>query len=125
MYSNLFRIGRDTELRFTQGGKAVCGVALACDVGYGDNKRTSWIEGVLWDKRAEALVQYLIKGKQVFVVMDDIEIETWAKEDGTTGSKLKGRIVDVKLVSDSKPQQSQPKAASNQHPPGFDDDIGF
>lgn len=109
MYSNLFRIGRDVELRYTASGKAVCGLSLACDIGYGDNKRTSWIEGALWEKRAESLTQYLTKGKQVFVVLDDIEIEVFDKKDGGQGSKLKGRIVDIKLIGGSAHQPTPDK----------------
>ena len=46
MFIKLVRIGRDAELRYTPAGKTVCNVACAYDVGWGENKRTGWIDGV-------------------------------------------------------------------------------
>lgn len=47
MYTNLFTIGNDIELRYTPQGKAVIDLALACDIGYKENKRTSWLATAL------------------------------------------------------------------------------
>jgi single-strand DNA-binding protein len=127
MFSELCRVGRDTELRVTQSGKAVASVSLAYDVGYGDNKRTAWIEGVLWEKRAESMAQYLTKGTQVYVAMDDMEAEAYTNGQGEPKAKLKGRIVEIKFAG-PKPEQSAttparpaPKQASPD--PMSDDDI--
>jgi single-strand DNA-binding protein len=136
MFSNLFRVGKDTELRYTPSGKAVCNVALAYDIGFGDKKRTGWIEAVLWEKRAEKLAQYLTKGKQVFAIIDDVEIEPW-ESNGKSGAKLKGRIVDIKLAGDRNSEDKPaPQAAAqpaqqpvaDQQTGGFDDfdtDVPF
>jgi len=121
MYSNLFTIGNTPELRYTQGGKAVVSLSLACDAGYGDNKRTTWISAALWEKRAESLLPYLDKGQQVFCVLDDIELDKYQKQDGTHDAKIKARVVDIKLVrGEKKPQQQEPPA-SRQQGGGFDD----
>ena len=77
MYSNLFTIGNSPELKTIQSGKAVLSLSLACDVGWGDNKRTSWLSAALWEKRAEALAPYLVKGQQVYCVLDDVEIDEY------------------------------------------------
>ena len=42
------RLGRDPETRFTQGGKAVTSLAIAIDSGWGDNKKTTWLNAALW-----------------------------------------------------------------------------
>jgi len=134
MFSNLFTIGNSPELRFTQAGKAVVGLSLACDVGYGDNKRTTWISTALWEKRAEGLIDHLHKGDQVFCVLDDIELDKYQKQDGTNDAKIKARIVDIKLVRGEKKPQSdkpeEPSAQPAQQPAqdgGFDDfeDVPF
>jgi single-strand DNA-binding protein len=107
MFTQLIRVGRDAELRYTPNGKAVCGVACAYDIGYGDKKRTQWIEGVLWEKKAESLAPYLVKGQQAMVTFDDVELDIY-ESNGKSGANLKARIVDLKLCggANAKPEQS-------------------
>ena len=140
MLSNLFTIGNDPQLKTIPSGKSVIGLSLACDVGWGDKKRTTWYSVALWEKRAESLAPYLVKGQQVFCVLDDIELDEYRKSDGTTGAKIKARIVDLKLVrgertSNTAPQ-SYPKGRTGNTSPSpqpaqdagfdsFDDDIPF
>lgn len=61
------RLGRDAELRTTNGGDAVCGFTVAVDTRQGREKVTNWWRVSLWGKRGEALSQYLTKGAQVTV----------------------------------------------------------
>lgn len=139
--SDFGRIGRDAELRFTQGGDAVCSVAIAVDYGRKgqDGKRPSqWYEAVLWGKQAEALAPYLLKGKQVFFSGNDLHVEQFEKRDGTQGVKLVCRCSEIKFAYDGQGQQSQqqapqrqpaqrPQQQASQPPAGdsFDDDIPF
>lgn len=62
------RIGRNAELRHTQGGDAVSSFTVAVDVRQGREKATNWWRVSLWGKRAEALNQYLTKGTSVTVM---------------------------------------------------------
>jgi single-strand DNA-binding protein len=105
MFTQLIRIGRDSELRYTQSGKAVCSIAAAYDVGYGDNKKTQWIDCALWEKRAESLVQYLTKGQQCMVTLDDVHIEMYEGQNGPK-AKLKARVIDLKLCGQKPDRQS-------------------
>jgi len=79
MFSKLLRIGRDAELRTTANGTSVCSIAGVYDVGFGDKKRPQWIDAVLWGKQSEALAPYLLKGNQVVIYADDLELETYTK----------------------------------------------
>ena len=47
------RLGKDAEVRRTQSGMAVCSFTGAVDSGYGDKKKTTWVNFVLFGKRAE------------------------------------------------------------------------
>ncbi len=116
MFSKLIRLGRDAEVRYTQGGDAVAGLAMAYDIGFGDKKRSQWLDGALWGKRAESLAPYLKKGTQVVIYADDLEVEQFQKKDGTAGVKLKCRIVDLSLVSGQQQQSNgyQPPAQQQQ-----------
>ena len=65
-------LGRDAEMRFTAGGSAVANFSLATTDRWTDKdgqkqERTEWHRVVLWGKTAEALQEYLTKGKQVYV----------------------------------------------------------
>lgn len=118
MFSKLVRIGRDAEIRHTAAGKAVIGLACVYDIGWGDKKKAQWVEVAIWEKKAEALAPYLLKGTQIVVHADDIELETYQKNDGTQGSKLKCRAINIDLVGskqDSQPQQ-QSAPQEQQHP---------
>lgn len=143
MFTKLVRIGRDAELRYTNNQKAVISLACVYDVGFGDNKKSQWIDVSVWGKQAEALAQYLIKGKQIVIYADDLEIETYQKNDGTSGSKLKARVINIDLTSGGQQQAQQgyqqqaPQHRSTQQQgyqqvpkigprePDFDDDIPF
>lgn len=107
------RIGRDAELRFTPNGDPVINLAIACEYGRKgqDGKRpTQWLDASLWGKQAEALAPYLLKGQQVAVTLDDVHVEEFQRGDGSTGSKLVGRVSQLKLVG------SPPQAGGQQHP---------
>ena len=62
------RLGRDAELRTTQGGDSVLGFTVAVDVRKGREKETAWWRVSLWGKRGEALAPYLLKGVAVTVI---------------------------------------------------------
>jgi single-strand DNA-binding protein len=65
-------LGRDAELRYTPSGTAVAKFSLATTEVWNDKtgqkqERTEWHNIDLWGKPAEALSEYLTKGKQVYV----------------------------------------------------------
>lgn len=143
MFSEFGRIGRDTTVRYTPSGMAVAAIALAYEYGRKDQqtgkKPTQWIEVTMWGKTAEALSQYLTKGKQVFVEAKDVHIQTYDKNDGTQGFKLAAEFVGIKFAHEGQQQsqapvqqqqQQRPVQQKNQQaaPPDyndFDSDIPF
>lgn len=133
MFSEFGRIGRDVELRYTPSGMAVASIALAYEYGRKDQqtgkRSTQWIEVTMWGKTAEALSQYLTKGKQVFIEAKDLHIQTYAKNDGTQGFKLAADFVGVKFAHDGQQQgqapaqQQQQRPAQQQAAPASSDDF--
>lgn len=116
--TGLVRLGRDAELRHLNDGTAVTNLSLAFNYGRkgeDGNKPTQWVEGSLWGKQAEALVGYLQKGKQLCVTIDDPHIEAFTKGDGTSGTKLTGRISALEFASS--PQQSPQGGEPRQQAP--------
>ena len=133
----LARLGRDAELRTTQSGDAVASLSLAMDYRAGREKETQWVDGALWGKMAETLTQYLVKGKLICVTLDDVHIAEFEKRDGTSGTKLVGRVSKLELAGGGRDdgertappvQRQAPKPPPKSSASGFDDmddDIPF
>lgn len=117
----LARLGRDAELRTTQSGEKVASLSLAFNwgmKGQDGNRPTQWVDGSLWGKRAEVLVDYLVKGQAVVVTIDDPHIEEFQGRNGP-GVKLAGRISQIELAGKSdnaggQQRQAAPAAAPRQ-----------
>ncbi len=65
-------LGRDPEVRFTPGGRAVAKFPLATSEVWTDasgsrQERTDWHNIVVWGKQAESCGQYLTKGRQAYI----------------------------------------------------------
>lgn len=91
--TGLFTLGRDAETRVTQNGTTVITLAVAYNYGRkGDDgkKPSQWVRASMFGKQAEALIPYLTKGKQVSLVIRDLHIATFQKQDGSTGTSLEG-----------------------------------
>ena len=103
MFTKLFRLGNDPQVRFTQNGDAVMSLSLAYNYGRKvDGKKPSqWIEASLWGKQAEALQPHLGKGMQVVCSIDDLHIEEYEGKNGK-GHKLVGKIVGFDFAGGSK-----------------------
>ena len=134
--TGLFTLGRDAETRVTQNGTTVITLAVAYNYGRkGDDgkKPSQWVRASMFGKQAEALVPYLTKGKQVSLVIRDLHIATFQKQDGSTGTSLEG-VADFddfarkpKEVGDA--PAPAPKPAPRPAPPpsagsGFDEFDG-
>ncbi|MCH7746781.1 MAG: single-stranded DNA-binding protein [Acidobacteria bacterium] len=80
-------LGRDAEIRRTPGGVAVTTISVATtevwtDKSSGERKdRTEWHRVVIWDKTAESLEKYLLKGRQVYVE-GKLQTRKWQDRDG-------------------------------------------
>lgn len=100
--TGLFRLGRDAELRHTESGDAIINLSFAYNYGRRDGegkKPTQWVDAALWGKKAEALEQYLIKGSSWECTLEEVRIEEFQRRDGTTGSKLTGRVALIDFAS--------------------------
>ncbi|WP_439647454.1 single-stranded DNA-binding protein [Brucepastera parasyntrophica] len=94
------RLTRDSELKYTSGGMAVCKFSIAV------NKRRKngdqWVEEanffdiVLWGRAGESLNQYLVKGKQV-AVEGELRQNRW-EQDGQARSKIEIIANNVQLL---------------------------
>lgn len=79
------RLGRDPEVRYTQGGTPVASFSLAVDRDFLDQatgkRPTDWIDVVAWSARAKFVQQYFRKG-QLAVVEGRLQIRDWTDREG-------------------------------------------
>ena len=61
------RLGKDPELKYTSGNKAVCNFSLATTEKWSGNESTTWHNIVAWGKSAESMKEYLVKGQEVYI----------------------------------------------------------
>jgi single-strand DNA-binding protein len=81
-------LGKDPEMRFTQGGMAVATFSLATSENWLDKatnekkERTEWHRIVAFGKLGEICGEYLSKGKQVYIE-GKLQTRSW-EQDGVT-----------------------------------------
>ena len=81
-------LGRDAELRYTTGGHAVSTLNIATTETWKDKdgekqEKTEWHRIIVWGKAAEALNDYLVKGKQI-LVEGKLQTRKWDDKEGVT-----------------------------------------
>ena len=78
--------GKDAEISYTNGGKAVAKFTIATSVSFKDQsgasqERTVWHNIVAWERLAEICGNYVKKGKQVYIE-GRIDNRTYDDKDG-------------------------------------------
>lgn len=86
------RLGRDPEMRYTPGGKAVVSFSLAVNRD-GKKDESDWIDFVAWEKTAEVIAQYCHKGDLIGVT-GSLQKRSWEKD----GQKHSAHEVKVNRI---------------------------
>jgi single-strand DNA-binding protein len=79
-------LGKDPEMRYTQGGQAVTQFTVAVNRNYKDSsgewkEETEWFRVVAWGPLAERTAEYLRKGRKVYVE-GRLQTRAWEGQDG-------------------------------------------
>ena len=78
----LGRVGTEPEMSYTPNGTAVTKLRLATDRYRKEGENgTDWHSVVCWDKLAEAVNQYVVKGQRVYVAGRLVQ-NSWEGDDG-------------------------------------------
>lgn len=80
------RVGKEPEVRNTNGGQSVANFSLATDESYKKDgekiKKTEWHNIVAWGKLADVIGQYVQKG-QLVAIIGKLQTRSWeGKDDG-------------------------------------------
>lgn len=98
------RLTKDTELRYTQSGKAVSSFSIACDRDIGD-KQADFINCTAWGKTAEFISKYFKKGSMI-IVSGRLQQRSWEDRDG---NKRTAHEVNVGTVHFGEAKKSESK----------------
>ena len=75
-------LGREPDLKHTSSDMAVCKFCIAVTSGWGDKKKTNWLNCVAFGKTGEALAKHLVKGSPI-TIEGHIQTGSYEKDDGT------------------------------------------
>lgn len=96
------RLGKDPEVRYTQGGDMVTNFNLATDEQWKDKggekvQKTEWHKIVTFGKLAEICGNYLVKGKLVYIE-GRIQTRSWEDKDGVKRFTTEIVASDMKML---------------------------
>ena len=75
-------LGREPDLKHTSSDMAVCKFCIAVTSGWGDKKKTNWLNCVCFGKQGEALDKFMVKGSPI-TIEGHIQTGSYEKDDGT------------------------------------------
>lgn len=103
------RLTRDAEMKYTNGGMAIAEFSLAVDDrvkrGEGWEKIAYFFDCTLFGRQAEALQQYLVRGKQVGI-SGKLRQERWQSQEGQNRSKVVIIVQELDLLGGDRGRSS-------------------
>lgn len=143
-------LGRDPEVKYTQGGQAVCNFSVAVNEQWTDKsgekqEKTEWHRVVFFGRLAEIAGEYLKKGSQIYIE-GRLQTRKWQDKEGHDRYTTEIVANDMQMLGSRSGQgapsesfnQDQPQPQAEAAPSGnqaakaggkgaadFDDDIPF
>ncbi len=120
------RLGKDPEVKYTQGGSPVAKFSIATDEVFKDRageqqRRTEWHNIVAWNKLAEICGEYLTKGKQVYIE-GSIRSRQWEDQSGNKRTAFEIVAREMKMLgSKADSERTSPASASYDRPSSADE----
>jgi len=96
-------LGKDSEMRYTQAGKALCSFNVAVSETWTDRnsnekrEKTVWHKCTIWGELSEKLSPYLVKGKQVYI-SGTVEAHAYLDNAGQPAASLEVNVRDILLL---------------------------
>ena len=108
-------LGEDPDLRYTDGGTAVCNMSLATNESYTDSdgndvQRTEWHDVVAWGRLGEICDEYLEKGSQVYFE-GKLQTREWTDGDGNTRYSTEMKARDMMFLDSNRQGGGQQQSA--------------
>lgn len=97
------------ELRHTESGMAICRFTIANNKGYGEKKKTTFVNIMTFNKTAENCERFLSKGSKVGIV-GELEIRQFTGNDGQTKYMTEILANEVEFLSAKNQMEEQPNS---------------
>tara|TARA_R110000824_G_scaffold22518_8_gene82365 strand:- start:127 stop:498 length:372 start_codon:yes stop_codon:yes gene_type:complete len=97
MYMVVGRLSRDPEVRTTKKGTSVVKLSIPTDDGWGERKKTTWHNVVVFGKGAELVAKYKKKGDWLSVT-GRLEVDEWVDKEGNKRKTPQLIANDVQFV---------------------------
>lgn len=97
-FSAVGKLSKEPKMQYTPQGTALTFISFPVHSGFGDKRKTIWVSAALFGKMAESANQYLSKGSRVFVAGEVSGINTYDKQDGSTGAELQVRVTAIDFL---------------------------
>lgn len=125
-------LGRDPELRYTPGNRAVASFSLASSQSWttaeGEKRtETEWFKVVAWAGLAEFANQYLKKGQQVYVE-GRLKTRRWQDEAGNPRSVVEVVAREILMLSERREKldvEAETPFQDDGYPEGDEDEFPF
>ena len=104
MFNTVILTGRLTanpELKTTPNGVSVCSFTIANEVGYGDNKKTSFVPIVAWRGAAEVVAKHFTKGNMIGVE-GSVQTRKYQDKDGNNRTAFEVVANNVQFMESKK-----------------------
>jgi len=97
------RLTRDPELRRVPSGTPVCEFSIAVNRYFTDSsgervEETSFVDIVIWGKRAEIFNEYMSKGEEVLII-GRLKQDRWTNDNNESRSKIRVICEDFQFLS--------------------------
>ena len=120
------RLGKDPEVKYTQGGAPVAKFSIATDEVFKDRageqqRRTEWHNIVAWNRLAEICGEYLTKGKQVYIE-GSIRSRQWEDQSGAKRTTVEIIARDMKMLGSKGDSEKTSTPSTNYDRPASTDE---
>jgi len=115
-------LGKDVNTKAFN-DSTVANFSIAVTSGYGDKKKTHWVDVSAWGKTGEACAKFLSKGKRVYV-SGELSDREWDDKNGVKHFTWCLKAKNVVFLTPKNEDQSQSYGNDRAAPTGNADDLG-
>lgn len=114
----LGRVASDVEMRYTPSGVPVTSFSFAINKYYTDKdgqrkEDTTFWRITCWQKLAEITSQYLLKGREAYIICDKFEARPYTDRDGNPRASLEATAREVQFIGSRNDTGADATAQSN------------
>lgn len=102
----LGRICNDLELRKTNTNRSVVNFTIAVDRRNSKEKTTDFFNAIAWNKTAEFIQQYFVKGQQIAIV-GNLQSRNWTDNNGQKRNSVEVIVEEVNFAGITGKKQEQ------------------